>query len=131
MVILLLVSICIPAVLFFVYLIRLKKYKDTDLKKFKTTQLLAALMKVLILAEAIAIGLTLGIILNGGKLLLALAAIILCALAIAEFALCLRCRFYKNEQKPDKTILLNIETVCSIITIVCIVYWRLFQWWGF
>ena len=130
MLILLLLSIVVPAVLLFLHIIRLRKYKGTDIFKFKKTEMLATLMSFILLIEAAAITLFFRSFFYGGKAIYA-AAVSLCAVTLIEAFLLVRCRLYNKSEKPQKMILLNIETICCVLTIICIVYWRLFQWWGF
>ena len=131
MIILLIVSIIVPAILFVIHIILYRKYKNTDIGKFKKTELIASFMSLLVLIEAAIICLNLRAFLYAGKGIYATFAIVLCTLALAEFILLLRCQFYKKEEKPNNRIILNIETVCSVLLIIGIIYWRLFQWWGF
>ena len=124
-------SLIIPGILFIIHLLRIRKFKNTSLAKFKKTELLAVLMPFITIIEAVVIFLNTRIFFYGGKLVYAGIAITLCLLTFAEAFLLVRCRSYKNENKPEKTIILNIETVCCVLTIIGIAYWRLFQWWGF
>ena len=131
MVFVILASVIIPAIMFIVHLFRIRKYKNTDLAGYKKTELIAVLMPLLIIIEAAVVFTNTRTFFYGGKLMYAAIALMLCAFTFAEAALLIRCRFYKNENRPGKTIILNIETVCCVLTIIGIAYWRLFQWWGF
>lgn len=124
-------SIIIPCIMFIIHLIRIRKFKGTNIAKFKKTELIAVLMPLIIVIETAVIFLNSRIFFYGGKLGYAAIAISLCSFTCIEAVLLIRCRLFKNENKPKKTIILNIETVCSILTIIGIIYWRMFQWWGF
>ncbi len=124
-------SLILPVLLFIVHIFRIRKFRHTNLARFKKTELLAGLMPFIIIIETVAIFMNTRVFFYGGKPVYAAVAITLCGLTFAEVLLFIRCRFYKTEDKPEKTIILNIETVCSVLTIIGIAYWRLFQWWGF
>lgn len=131
MIFVLLVSLILPVLLFIVHIFRIRKFRNTNLAKFKKTELFAGLMPFTILLGTVVIFMNTRAFFYGGKSVYAAIAISLCVLTLAEMLLFICCRFYKTENKPERTIILNIETICSILTIISIVYWRLFQWWGF
>ena len=131
MIFVLIASLILPVVMFIVHLFRIRKFRNTSLARFKKTELLAGLMPFIIIIETIVIFLNTRVFFYGGKPVYATVAITLCVLTFAETILFFRCHFYKTENKPEKTIILNIETICSVLTIIGIAYWRLFQWWGF
>ena len=131
MLILLAASIVLSGLLFIFHLIRIFKFKDTDLAKFKKSELTANLMAFLMLLEFAFVFFGFRMFIYGGRVMYAAVSIILCVLALVEAVMLIRCRFFGKDNKPPKMIMLNIETVLCALTIVGIIYWRLFQWWGF
>lgn len=129
--ILFLISVFVMGILFIVHIIRLRKFKGTALAKFKKSEMTANLMSFIMMIELALIMLDLHTFFYGGKIVYAAVSIILCVLTLAEAVMLIRCHLFKKDEKPDKTILLNIETICCAVTITGIVYWSLFQWWGF
>ena len=131
MIYMLVISGVISTILFIFHIIRLRQYKGTNIEKFKKTEVMATLMSLLMLAEIAWILMNPRWFMYGGTAVHAACAIVVCLLALAQAIMLIRCRVYQRDERPDKLALLNIETVCCTLTIVGIVYWRLFQWWGF
>ncbi len=131
MIILFVLSVAVMAVLFIIHLIRSRKYRHTELARYKRTECVAALMSFIIVVMAAVIGFNDRFFFYGGIAIHSMIAIILCAAAICEAAMLIRCRFFGKDEKPRRLILLNIESLCCLLTIMGIVYWNLYQFWGY
>ena len=129
MLILFITSVLIMSIFAVIHLIRIRKFKNEPTAKFKRTELFAALCALAIMIEFALILIFSYNFMNGGRFLFAITSILLCALTAAEAVMIVKCYLY--EYKPNNRIMLTSETVCSVLTIAGIVYWRLFQWWGF
>lgn len=129
MIVLFITSIAVMAVLFVIHAARLKKFKGQPEEQFKRSEKTAALAGFIIFIELVLIGLNLYLFLYSGIVVHSIAAVLLCALAFVEAVMLVRCYFCS--EKPQNKILLYAETLCSVFTIVGIVYWTLYQSWGF
>ena len=131
MIILLVLSLVVCAVLFLFHLIRARKFKNTEIARYKKTERIATFMSLLLMLSGFLVIRFFRGFIYGGTLPRAAVAILISVFALLEFILLIRCRFFKDGEKPEKIGLLNFETFFSVITIICVIYWRLFQWWGF
>lgn len=128
-IVLLIVPIVIMTVLFIIHIIRLKKYKEQPIYQFKRQEMLSSLAVAAITVEAVILLITFGNSFTAGRVYYAAACITLSVLAVLAVVFIVRCWFVK--EKPKNKILLVCETICNVLIIVGIIYWRLFQFWGF
>ncbi len=120
-IIILIASAAVMIVLFVIHIIRLRKFKNDYLYRFKLIEMLAGLA-VLVMTIDMAIAVILFSV-------FAVQGIILSVLAAAEVVLIVMCWLCKS--KPERKIILIIESVCTLIMIAGILYWNLYQFWGF
>ena len=125
---LLAVGLLAGIVLFIIHIIRLRKFKDSPLHKFKTLEMVANSI-YLSLPLFIFILFRIALIFLGSRTnLMFIPCIAISLLAVSGFFMYMMCWLKKD--KPEKKVILIIETVCAIFVIVGIAYWRLYQFWG-
>lgn len=122
-------SVVIMSILFIVHAVRLRKFKDTPEASFKKTELFAGLCSFVMLAVLILIVIFAYEIFYASRAVYAAISIILCLSAFVEFILIIRCLTIKD--KPRSKVFIVIETLCSILTIVGLMYYDIYQFWGF
>ena len=129
MLILFAASLAVMSVMFIVHLICLRKFKNQPTAAFKKSELMATLAALAIVIEFVVVLTNSYQLFYGGTAVYAVICILFCVFALAEAVMLVRCHL--NSEKPQSRILLNIETACSVLTIVGIMYWSIYQFWGF
>lgn len=123
--ILMLAGITLMIIMLIAHIIGLSKFKGQDVYKFKIREILTGLA-VLAIAADICMIFSFGLV---GETIRIVLCILIAALSVLLAILNLVC--WRNKSKHMKKAVLMIENLCSIFIIVGVVYWRLYQFWGF
>lgn len=123
--VLMLAGMAFMAVMTVIHFIKLRKFKGQEIYKFK---LYEALMGIT--AVAITVSIILLIIFG---LASEIARMVICVLISVLSVILLTMNFISIQNKSDHGIgyILITENLCSIFIIVGVVYWKLYQFWGF
>lgn len=112
-----------------VHVLRLRKYKGQSVFKFKRMEMLSALTAVVMLIDgAVIYALGLGIS-EMAKNYFVIPCIVMAVLALFEAVFIIAGWRLKN--KPKHKILFILETIFGTIIVAGILYWKLYQFWGF
>lgn len=100
------------------------KYKGQEIYKFKLTEALMGATVIAIIAGII--------LLSNFGLAGVTTRTIICILISVLSAVLLALNFISIRSKPDRgSFILVIESLCNIFIVVGVVYWKLYQFWGF
>lgn len=122
--VLMLAGMAFMAVMTVIHFIKLRKFKGHEIYKFK---LYESLMGITVIAIIVSI-----ILLINFGLESEIARIITCVLNAVLSVVLLAMNFISIRKKPKGiSCILIIESLCSIFIVVGVVYWKLYQFWGF
>ena len=123
--ILMIIGLAVLTVMAFIHIIRIRKFRGQPQFSFKITEMLIGI-------TAVAILLCIVLMLNLDMLDDIIRAVLCIAIAVLS-AVLLAVNIVAWVKKPDKNakFVLLLENLCSIFIIFGVVYWKLFQFWGF
>lgn len=123
--ILMIIGLAVLTVMAFIHIIRIRKFRGQPQFSFKITEMLIGI-------TAAAILLCIVLMLNLDMLDDIIRAVLCIAIAVLS-AVLLAVNIVAWVKKPDKNakFVLLLENLCSIFIIFGVVYWKLFQFWGF
>ena len=120
-------AVAIMVGLFVMHCILLRKYKEQPVWKFKQLELIACAMPIV---SVLAVAVTYFRYLPMQPVnLLAIPSLLISVSSIASLVLLVLA--WARKDKPKCKVPPIIETVCAVIIIAGIVYWKLYQFWGF
>ena len=123
--VLMVIGLAVLTVMAFIHIIRIRKFKEQPQFSFKITEILIGITAAAILL-CIVLMLNLDMLDNIVRAILCIAIAVLSAVLLAVNITA----WAKKPEKIQKLVLL-IENLCSIFIIFGVVYWKLFQFWGF
>ncbi len=123
--VLMLAGMTFMAVMAVIHFIKLRKFKGQEIYKFK---LYETLMGITVIANTVSI-----ILLFDLGLESEIVRIITCVLNAVLSAILLAVNFISIRSKSERgnSCILITESFCSIFIVVGVVYWKLYQFWGF
>lgn len=123
--VLMLIGIVVMSAMFIGHIISFRKHKTQNTYKFKLSELLTGLAALAIAAD---IYLLFQFGINGET-----ARTVLCitAAALSVFLAALNIVCWLSRPNHAKKTVLMIESISSVFIIVGVIYWRLYQFWGF
>lgn len=123
--VLMIVGMAFMAIMTVIHFIKLKKFKGQEIYKFK---LYETLMGITVIAITVSIILLFDLGSESETV-----RIITCVLNAVLSVILLVMNFVSIRSKPNKGIscIFIIESLCSIFIVVGVVYWKLYQFWGF
>lgn len=119
------ISMAIMALLLVIHIIRLKRFKDTEERRFKLCEINLGISVMAIAAAVILIGLY-GIYNQILRAAFCIAVTVFLAIMLTMVVFCLRQRL-KKAVDP----VLILECVCCFFITVSFIYRRIYQFWGF
>lgn len=123
--VLMLASMAFMVVMTVIHFIKLRKFKGQEIYKFKLYETLMGITVIAITVNII-------LLINLG-LASEIARMIICVLNSVLSVILLAMNFISIFSKSNQGIscILIIESLCSIFIVVGVVYWKLYQFWGF
>lgn len=107
-----------------VHIIRLRKFKGSDVYKYKLREIFAGLAALAIAADIVLI-FVFGLTSDAAR-----AALCILLAALSVLLVILNIALWRSDSGRIKKAVLIIENLCSIFIVSGVVYWKMYQFWG-